>query len=803
MPHPQGAGEHARVRDTLLGQLRQLGLTPHLQTTPVVGTQSYRPYRAGTVHNIWARIPGHYPTGTLLLAAHYDSVNTGTGASDDGASVAALLETLRALQSKSKSLPNARANAPSPAANFNFRNDIIVLLTDGEETGLLGAKAFVEAGKELGKETEADSSSPTPNAQHPTPTLVLNFEARGTSGPSLMFETSEGNGWLARQFADAAPQPLGSSLFYAVYKLLPNDTDFTEFRRAGMIGLNFAYLDRVARYHTSLDDIKHLDLRSLQHHGDNMLSLARCFGNESLAQARQPDVIYFNVTRTWLCVYPQAWAMPLALLATILAVIVLVQRWLKSALPVWHRGVEILSGIVWVGLAGVAAVLALAILTYWLTSGSPSPRMTLYLDGTTLTGVLLLCVGGVLLILDANPFRLKNRTQPGNTEDAEADAQRDNSKAEWNNKGETETGAENSFASLALSLTFDAMQMGAIFWWLVLAWLTAIYLPDGSYLFLWPLLGVLAARCTQGAWLASQRQMQSGEESVSGFLLLCQMLGAIPAILLILPVLCLLFQTLSIGSFTIIGALTALTVALLRPQFQLARNIFPGHPQALPILLALAGMVLLWVGAEVLQPSEAHPLSNSLFYALDADTGAAVWASNDAKPDTWTKQFLGDHPERSRLPDFLPVSGETFLNAPAPLSPLPPPTALLESDRVENGVRELRLRLTSPRHAPLLEIAVAPDVRVLNASVEGKTVDGSRDPNHAWSLLYFDVPESGLTLVLRVSPAAPVPLRVIDRSYGLPAIPDKTYPPRPANMIASPASGWYQDTVLVARTFRF
>ncbi len=839
LPHPQGASEHTRVREYLMAQLRQLGLSPRLQTTPVVGARSYRPYRAGTVHNIWAKIPGKTPTGTLLLAAHYDSVNTGPGASDDGASVAALLETLRALQSTRKTSPGSHFSAiNTPSTSFNFRNDVIVLLTDGEETGLLGARAFVEEGTgDRGQGTgEEDSSFILHHSS--LPFLVLNFEARGTSGPSLMFETSEGNGWLARQFASGVPQPLGSSLFYAVYKLLPNDTDFTEFRGAGMIGLNFAYLDRVAHYHTSLDSVSHLDLRSLQHQGDNMLGLARRFGSESLTQARQPDVIYFNGARNWLCVYPQTWAVPLAILATLLTLVALAQRWRKSAEPVWRRAVVALSGVAWVGVAVVATTLAMAGLTYWLTSGAASPRMTLYLDDTTFTGVLLLCVGSVLLLLDAKRLPYQKRTKPDSEEGTTAEAQKTGSTATTKNSRDEIAEQNSTAANLPISLTFDAMQMGAILWWLLLTWLTALLLPDGSYLFVWPLLGVLLARWIQGAYLQNRphklRSPESMKASASpspkkawekglgiggaaggylqdkqemgtnfGVTLLCLLFGATPAILLVIPVLCLLFQTLSIGSLTIIGVVTALTIALLRPQLQVARNIFTGHSQALPLLFAATGTVLLWVGAEVLQPSETNPRSNSLFYALNADTQTALWASNDRKPDAWTIQFLGEHPQRSALPDFLPVSPETFLHAPAPPTPLPPPVATLQEDRIENGVRTLRLLLISPRHAPVMEMAVSSDVRVLNASIEGKPVDGSRDPGHAWSLLYFAVPENGLTLTLRVSPAAPVTLHVIDRSYGLPSIPDKTYAPRPADMIASPASGWYQDTALISKTFRF
>ena len=46
-----------------------------------------------------------------------------------------------------------------------------------------------------------------------------------------MFETSEENGWLISQFAQAVNQPLATSLSMDIYQVLPNDTDLTVFKR--------------------------------------------------------------------------------------------------------------------------------------------------------------------------------------------------------------------------------------------------------------------------------------------------------------------------------------------------------------------------------------------------------------------------------------------------------------------------------------------------------------------------------------------------------------------------------------------
>ncbi len=111
-PHPIGSPANVRVRDYLVAQLQALQLDPQVQTA--VAVQERYGLQAGTVHNVVARIPGTQPGAAIMLAAHYDSVSTSPGASDDGAAVAAMLETARALT----------AGAP-------LQHDVILLFTDG------------------------------------------------------------------------------------------------------------------------------------------------------------------------------------------------------------------------------------------------------------------------------------------------------------------------------------------------------------------------------------------------------------------------------------------------------------------------------------------------------------------------------------------------------------------------------------------------------------------------------------------------------------------------------------------------
>ena len=276
-PHPVGSPDHDRVRDYLRSQFAQYGLTAQVET----GLGRYEGPGA-TIENVLTRLPGTANTRPVMLVAHYDSVSRGPGAGDDGHGVAVLLETLRAL----------KASPP-------LRNDAIFLVTDGEEIGLVGAAVFAR--------------------DHPwrkEPGVVLNFEARGTSGIPQMFETSEGNLWLARNLQQAVPQAAASSFAYEVYRRMPNGTDLTIFKRQGLAGMNFAFIEHPELYHSRHDDVAHLDRHSVQEQGRYALALARQFGNQDLSSQHSGDAVYFPTKLTPLIVYPVSLVFPSACLLT-------------------------------------------------------------------------------------------------------------------------------------------------------------------------------------------------------------------------------------------------------------------------------------------------------------------------------------------------------------------------------------------------------------------------------------------------------------------------------------------------------
>ncbi|MEO7085887.1 MAG: M20/M25/M40 family metallo-hydrolase, partial [Gemmatimonadaceae bacterium] len=281
-PHPLGTADHDRVRDYIVGELGSLQLRAQIQRATAIGT---RYQSAGRVENVLAWLPGSSPNGkAVLLVAHYDGVGAGPAAADDGAGCAAMLETLRALRARKEPL----------------KHDVIALFTDGEESGLLGAAAFVR--------------------EHPWAkdvAVVLNFEARGTTGRSFMFETGPGNLDAARALRTAGDVTAGS-VFTTIYRTLHNDTDLSELALLDTPALNFAFADGVERYHTSRDDLAHLNPGSVQHHGDQMLALAATFANEDLPRPKTGEGVFFDLPVIGLVVYPDWLSIPLAIVALLL-----------------------------------------------------------------------------------------------------------------------------------------------------------------------------------------------------------------------------------------------------------------------------------------------------------------------------------------------------------------------------------------------------------------------------------------------------------------------------------------------------
>ncbi|MFT3757145.1 MAG: M20/M25/M40 family metallo-hydrolase [Pseudoxanthomonas sp.] len=270
LPHPTGSAENARVRDYLTRRLQSLGMQVTSRSAPLnerarkrLGQWQDHPAEDVEAVSLVATLPGRDPAKpALLLMAHHDSVWDSPGAGDDSAGVAAILETVRAI----------RASAAIP------ERTLIVLFTDAEELGLVGAQDFFQ-------------NDPLSHQVG----VIVNLEARGGGGRATMFETGRDNGAMMRLFAKAVRQPVTTSLSVFIYNHMPNSTDYTAAKQQGVPGFNIGFVGRPGQYHSPTSTPDALEQGSLQDMGRQTLDLCRALLAVPELPGQAPDLVFFDL----------------------------------------------------------------------------------------------------------------------------------------------------------------------------------------------------------------------------------------------------------------------------------------------------------------------------------------------------------------------------------------------------------------------------------------------------------------------------------------------------------------------------
>lgn len=702
-PHPIGSSANVIVRDYLVSQLSALGLNPQIFTAVGISRRN-RGSAIANVQDIVGRLPGNANSRAIALMAHYDSVYRAPGAGDDAAGVAAILETVRALRA-------------GPA----LRNDVVVVFTDGEEAGLLGAEAFASLHpwvKDVG--------------------LILNFEGRGDQGPSLLFETSAGNAALIDAVAQSTPDPIGSSLFYALYKLLPNDTDFTVFRPLKMPGLNFAFGAGLEAYHSPLDTAESLDLRSLQHHGDYALSLTRHFAQQDIAKLKQPgpDDIFFDWLGSNLIVYRESWVIPGEIVATILLALAIGLAARNSGLKIRR----VLFAIPFCLLLLLSAPLVMAVASWLLASIAGRPLIvsdslanSCLLAGFTLLGV---CAGSFCIVL----FRKR-------------------------------------FSILELSLA-GLMNI------CILSWVIALVLPGGSYLLFWPLLFVTVSFLILAL---------SGRNLPSKSVWLAGVPGVIISVLLFAPLgyLLYIFLTLQLVLIIAIGLLVGLFFLISIPFIDTAVPYRKWQPATLAVLLG--ALISLGAGIKLSHYSNEHPLHDTLLYSVNADDHTALWITYDRSIDSWTAQLLSNKQlQREPQPNYLGGTQRRVLSAPAPVQDLAPPVAEIKSHEKSGDTHKIKMTIRTQRNARALYLTFSKDVDLVSVMVAGREAAPMQSSGPVVLTLY-GVDDKGIDLDLTLETSSNIAFWLTDQSAGLP----KEAHPRPPGFMPEEGS----DVTLVCRKY--
>ena len=695
-PHFVGSKNHEAVTLYLQKQLKSLGLEPSFQ-------EGFTMTEKGTLvksKNIIAKIKGTSNTKALLLLSHYDSAphSSSLGASDDASGVATILESVRAyLYNKTQ-----------------HKNDIIILFSDAEELGLNGASLFVtqhQWAKKVG--------------------LALNFEARGSSGPSYMLmETNQGNAKMVDAFSSGNVQyPVSNSLMYSIYKMLPNDTDLTVFREQGQIqGFNFAFIDSHFNYHTSQDNFQNLDPKTLAHQGTYLVPLLNYFANADLTDLNSTeDKVYFSIPFKYIS-YPFSWILPMILF-----------------------GLGMLILFVFIGI-GKHILLMKEIMKGFIP-----------LLGSLIIAGLISFIGWKLVLHFYPQYNdiLQKFTYNGHD-------------------------YIYAFVSLTLAICFLFYQSKAkrnpemnqiiapLFLWLLLNVGLALKLPGAGFL----IIPVIASTLMLGFYVLTQK---------SNWFLNC--LLAIPTLIIIVPFIQMFPIGLELKILFGSSILTVLAFGLLLPIFgSFSRK---GVWATLFLFVSIGFFIKAHFSSDYTN-TKAKP--NSLVYILDGDSNKANWATYDVNLDEWTKGYLGENPKIGSFLNtnklYSKYGSEYTFMADAPLKNIAKPTFEFLRDTIKGNQHIYRIKITSNRSVNRYDIFNNDGVQINNfiannvKSIDFKSNISSKTDGKL--LTYYVVDNQPLVMDFSIPVNQKLDLNLVESSFDLMSNPFFTMTKRKAWMMPTP-----------------
>ena len=710
-PHYVGSTNHELVANYLKLELNRIGL----ETTVQEGFTLNNKGLLVKSKNILARIKGTDNSKALLLLSHYDSAphSFSKGASDDASGVATILEGIRAF-----------LYAKQP-----HKNDIIILFSDAEELGLNGAALFVN--------------------QHPWAKdvgLVLNFEARGSSGPSYMLmETNKGNEALVKEFSNAKTKfPVSNSLMYSIYKMLPNDTDLTVFREQGNIqGFNFAFIDGHFNYHTQQDDIQHLNTTTLTHQGTYLMPLLKYFSNIDLnTTASTQDNVYFNVPFGFFISYPFSWVAPMTIVA--LGLLILFIFIGKAKRVISFR--EIFRGFV--PLLGSLIISGLVTFLGWKILLEAYPQYNDLLNGFTYNGHAY--IGAFVTLSIAISFAFYHHFSEG-------------------------------------KITMNHFVAPLLLWIVINAFL-ANSLTGAGFLIIPVYFGIILF----GIFVITQHY------SLGLNLLFC-----IPALAIVAPFI--IMFPVGLGLKILYGSaiLTVLVFGLLLPIFGAFSK------KGIWTMLFFSISIGFFVYAGIHSGYEhGKAKSNSLLYVYNANTDSALWTTYDVNLDDWTKGYLGQTNQKAVGLNSLPITSKynsTFTySAIAPKVAVPPPTVTFIKDSVVGSNRYLKIKISPNRKVNRYDIYANTKMTFYNFKANGVSTSGQignrleRDDSKI--LCYYVVGNEPLVLEFYINKSSIFDMDLIESSFDLMTNPLFKIKPRSDWMMPTPFV--LNDAVLVQQKIK-
>ena len=711
-PHYVGSQEHKVVREYIVNELEKMGLNSEIQDQVIVGES----WKSGTrTQNILARIKGSSNGKALLLLSHYDSApHSSFGASDAGSGVVTILEGVRAFLAEEK----------------QPKNDIIILISDAEELGLFGAQSFVKYhswAKDVG--------------------LVLNFEARGSGGPSYMLlETNGGNKNLIKEFSKANPKyPVATSLMYSIYKMLPNDTDLTIFREDGDIeGFNFAFIDDHFDYHTAQDSYDRLDRNTLEHQGSYMMPLLHYFANSDLSNLKSDEeYVYFNFPFIGMIYYPFSWIIPILIITIACFIILVFYGASKQKLNLKEVFKGFIPLIISLGISGLLAYYG------WKLLQIIHPQYNDIQHGFPYNGHLYIAAFSALTLaicfISYKKYFIKN--------------------------------------------TISNFYLAPVILWILISVAAAVYLKGAAYFISTAIYGVITLAILLFSKMSEQYRM-----------LLLTVLS-IPIVLLFVPLIEMFPVGLGLEIVYVSTSFVVLLFALLVPIFSNYKHLKLGR-----MFLFLSFLIFITASFKSTY-TEDRKKPNSINYVLDVTKNEAYFTTYSQKLDDFTKHYLGENPSKGHY-DSIKNSRMTSYKK-AAIKDIKLSQIRINSDTIIENERFLDFSIVPQRHVSRIILSTKDTVGFSSYVVNGYAFHKKEGENEVFRTLnskrllnyYLSDKDSIVNIQFSVKIDEVPKIDFLEISYDLLNDPIFNSKPRPKTMM--PFAFTVNDAVMVKKQIDF
>jgi hypothetical protein len=695
-PHYVGSPYHQNVINYLENELNKLGLSVQIQKSTILSKWN----NLVETQNIIVKIKGFDSSKSLLLLTHFDSAphSKSYGASDDANGLGVILEGIRTYLHTNK-IP---------------KNDIIIVFSDAEELGLNGAYAFASEhpwAKEVG--------------------LVINFEARGTAGPSMMLaETNSGNANLIKTFSEASPKyPVSNSLMYSIYKMLPNDTDLTAFReKANIPGFNFAFIDDHFNYHTVQDNFENITPESIEHQATYLMPLLHYYTNADLNNLKaETDHVYFSSPIGFFH-YPFSWNFPLLIIAFILflgTITIGLGKHLLDFKEVIRGFAPLFLSLIIVGFVTFFGWEVIV----WLY-----PQYQDILHKFTYNGHSYIAAF-VLLSLSI---------------------------CFW------------VYAKFTKRKLITSHFVAPIFLWFIINLLVCFYLKGAAFL----VIPTYFAVFTLVFFVFKEKSNPY-----------INVVFSIPVLMILVPFIQLFPIGLGLKMLSGSAILVVLTFTLLLPVFgNYSKKVNWG---TLLFIISIGFFIKAHIDSDF-EKGKGKP--NSLLYVFDADKNRASWATYDKVLDNWTKNYLGEKPNLDISLNQHALSSKYNLSysysAEASKKNIPKPIFTFLRDTVVGNQRAVTIRIDANRNVNRMDIFAQEKLKIHHLKANGiKNInqEGSLFKRKKSNLInYYPINNKPLTLSFQIHKDDKLDLDVMISSFDLLENTQFSIPKRPDSFIPMP-----------------